>query len=223
MELKNSRKKILVIGDSLCLSRSQPEVVRLSETWPYLLKSNKQFEIIQLGIGGGTIRSLYEQSAYYSASDPDIVIIQSGIVDCAPRALGWLEKEIINSNRLLRFAFHHFFPTNLMRKYRKITYTKTSEFKKLIEELINRFSNSKIIFIGIVPASNEYEELVPGISKNIEEYNNIIETGIRIQQGFFLNTRHIPMKGIMSDYHHLNVIGHEWLSEQISNLISNDK
>jgi len=219
MELKNSKKKILIIGDSLCLSRNKPEIVELSETWPYLLKSNNEFEIILLGIGGGTIKNLYEQSGYYEGCNPDVVIIQSGIVDCAPRALGWLEKEIINSNRLLSFIFYRFMPTNLMRRYRKLTYTKTSDYQKFIKEFTSRFSKAKIVFIGIVPASIEYEVFLPNISKNIKSFNEIIEKEISTTKNVFLSTNNIPMKGIMSDYHHLNTIGHRWLSDQVLKLI----
>jgi hypothetical protein len=218
MECTN-KKKILIIGDSLCLPRNKPEIVKLSDTWPYLLKNNNQFEIIQLSIGGGTIKNLYEQSVYYEGYDPDVVIIQSGIVDCAPRALSWLEKELINSNRILSYLFSHLMPINLMRKYRKLTYTKQNDYKKFIKEFTIRFSNCKIIFIGIIPASNEYEAFLPNVSQNIKCFNEIIKKQINAQKDIFLNTANIPMSGIMSDYHHLNTIGHNWLSEQVLSLI----
>lgn len=215
MESLSSKKRLLILGDSLCLPRNQPEKVSLYQTWPFLLNKNANFEIIQIALGGGTLKNIYEQSAYYIACEPDIVIIQSGIVDCAPRALGWIEKEIISAFRPLGFLFHHFFPINLMRKFRKITYTKKTDFRKLIKELINRFSNSQIIWIGIVPACNEYEKTVPGITQNIDIYNKIIASGIADQHGVFLNVNSIPLEGIMSDHHHLNSIAHKWLYEKI--------
>ena len=215
-----SKKRILILGDSLCLPRKHPEKVSLYQTWPSLLNNDAHFEIIQIAIGGGTLKTLNEQSAYYVASEPDIVIIQSGIVDCAPRALGWLEREIVNANRPLGFLIHHFFPINLMRKYRKKTYTKKTHFRKLIKELANRYVNSQIIWIGIVPASNEYEKIVPGISKNIVIYNNIIASEIVVSRGVFLNVTSIPKDGIMTDHHHLNIKGHRWLYEEILVLLS---
>ncbi len=220
MKSLNSKKRILILGDSLCLPRNQPEIVAFYQAWPHLLKKNEQFEIIQIAIGGGTIRNLYEQSFYYAAYEPDFVIIQSGIVDCAPRALGWLEKEIINRCHLLEFIFYHFFPINSMRKYRKITYTKPTYFKSLIKQFADRFQNSQLIWIGIIPASNEYEKNVTGITKNIIYFNSIIKTEIESNYGIFLNTDTIPNEGIMSDYHHLNSIGHEWIYKHISIILS---
>ena len=210
--------KILVLGDSLCLPRNEPEKVNLWQTWPYLLKINNDFEVIQLGIGGATIKNLYEQSSYYFPSEPDIVIIQVGIVDCAPRALGNLEKEIINSNRLLSYLFHHLLPTKFMRRIRKKTYTNSSDFSSYILKIKNRFSNSKIIWIGIVPVSGDYEKTVPGISGNIIKYNKIIEEKL-ICNNIFCSTDAIPLDGIMSDHHHLSSIGHEWIFQKISRLI----
>ncbi|WP_316763092.1 SGNH/GDSL hydrolase family protein [Pedobacter aquatilis] len=222
MELIKLKKRILIIGDSLCLSRNKPEIVGLTDTWPYVLNQNKEFEIIQLGIGGAAIKTLYDQAQYYEGSNPEILIIQSGIVDCAPRALGWLEKEIINSSRLLSFIVNRFMPINLMRRYRGLTYTNKANYKKNINEFIKKFSKSKIIFIGILPASNEYEKLLPGISNNIKSYNKIIKEEI-INKGLFLNADNIPMEGIMSDHHHLNAMGHKWLSEEIINMIKKEE
>lgn len=219
MDTLNLKNKILIIGDSLCLPRSKPEVVEFIETWPYLLNYNNKFEVMQLSIGGGTIKTLYEQSFYYLGFQPDFVVIQSGIVDCAPRALSWLEKEVINSSRALSLIFSRFMPTNLMRKYRNLTYTNACEYRRLIKEFSNQFPNAKVIFIGIVPASIEYEVSLPNISKNIKCYNEIIENEINIKKDTFLNVNEIPSKGIMSDYHHLNSIGHKWLSDKILSLI----
>lgn len=219
MELNKSKKRILIIGDSLCLTRNKPEKVVLSDTWPKLLNENNEFEIIQLGIGGATIRTLYEQAQYYESCYPDILVVQSGIVDCAPRALSWLEKEIINSSRLFNFVANRLMPINLMRKYRGLTYTTKYDYKKKVGQFINRFPESKIIFIGILPASGDYEKILPGISKKIKMYNEIIEKEITDKQ-FFLNTDSIPMHGIMTDHHHLNSIGHKWLVDSVLDIVN---
>lgn len=121
MNIQEHKKRILIIGDSICLSRTKPEKVELFDTWPNILNKKNEFELIQLAIGGGTIGTLSEQAYYYEAYYPDVVIIQSGIVDCVPRALSWLEKEVINSNRFLSFLSNRFIPINFLRKYRKLT------------------------------------------------------------------------------------------------------
>mgnify|MGYP006119981519 CR=1 FL=1 len=213
------KKRILVLGDSLCLPRVKPEKVSLYQTWPHLL-INDHFEVLQLGIGGGTLRDLCEQSAYYHPSEPDIVIIQSGIVDCAPRALGRIEKDIINSNRILNSLFHRLLPVKFIRRVRRKTYTNVKEFQSSIDKITNRFSDSHIIWIGIVPVSKEYEETVPGIAKNIEKYNCIIKNNMINTKNSFCSVNSIPIDGIMSDHHHLSSIGHTWIFQQISILLS---
>ena len=222
MQLNHSKKRILIIGDSLGLSRLKPEKVELQETWPSLLKNTDKFEIIHMGMGGGTIKKLFDQSFYYEGCCPNIVIVQSGIVDCAPRALRLLETEIINSCYFISGLFKYLMPINFMRKYRNITYTSPKDFKNYLYLLIQRFSKSKIVFIEILPASIEYEIFLPGISKKIEKYNNLIE-GEAIAAGhFFLRTKEIPLNAIMSDFHHLNSTGHKWISDRILNMLDDN-
>jgi hypothetical protein len=210
-----SKKKVLIIGDSLCLPRLKPEAVDIFETWPYLLKKNNEFEIILLGVGGATIKKLYELSWYYEGCKPDFVIVQSGIVDCAPRALKFLENDIINSSYFLSAIFKFLVPINLLRKYRKITYTNLTEYIKYIRLFINRFSNSQIIFIEILSPREEYELLVPGISINIRKYNIALQSETLGDRTTFLRTCDLPVVGIMDDHHHLNSIGHSWLNEKL--------
>lgn len=221
MSSKSSKQTILVLGDSLCLPRNRPEVVNSNETWSYLLKNAEKSELVQLGIGGGTIDRLYEQSKYYNSFQPDIVIIQSGIVDCAPRALGRVELEVINSIRILSFIFQRFLPTKLFRKYRKMTYTKPKEFRNYIKQISAQFTDAQVYWIGILPVSEDYKNTVPGIAKNVDIYNNIISSEIAEQNGVFISCNDMPMNGIMSDHHHLNTLGHQWLFKQISSRLSN--
>lgn len=208
-------KRVLIIGDSLCLPRNKPEKVDFNETWPSLLKKTGLYEISQVAIGGGTLYNLMEQSDYYLPGEPDIVIIQSGIVDCAPRAIGFIEKEIVRSSRVLNFLVRKLYPYRFMRKYRKITYTKPNHFADMVNKMKMKFSDKRTIWIGIIPAVTEYENNVSGISKNIDQYNNIIQSIMATNGGTFLDTSNLPLSGLMSDHHHLNATGHSWISNQL--------
>lgn len=214
-------KRILIIGDSLCLPRIHPEKVDYNETWPNLLRQTGLFEIFQIAIGGGTIKDLYEQISYYKCYNPDIVIIQSGIVDCAPRALGRIEKDIISSSRILSAIYNRLNPTKVLRKIRRITYISEKSFKNYLKIVLESFYDSQIIWIGILPASVEYEINLPGISSNIEAYNRLIQSELNSKRCYFLDTKPIPIYGIMTDYHHLNSIGHKWLSDKLLEAIIN--
>jgi lysophospholipase L1-like esterase len=207
--------RVLVLGDSLSLPRNKPEVVSFEETWPFLLSRTGLFEIIQISIGGGTLYNLLEQSDYYLPGYPDIVIIQSGIVDCAPRAIGFIEKEIIRNCRVLNFLVRKLYPYRFMRKYRNITYTKPAHFTDMVNKMIMKFSDKRTIWIGIIPAVPEYENHLPGISKNIDQYNATIQSIMTTKGGTFLDTANLPLNGLMSDHHHLNAIGHSWIFNQL--------
>ena len=87
-----NKKRVLVISDSLGLPRENPDgIIYYENSWPYLLK--EKFDVIHLGIGGASIDQLVSQAGYYRFANPDFVILQSGIVDCAPRTMTKKEKE----------------------------------------------------------------------------------------------------------------------------------
>lgn len=211
--------KILIISDSLTLPRNKPEIVTPEETWPSILQERINKQVIIIAIGGATIKDLYRQTKYYSAFNPEIIIIQSGIVDCVPRALGQIENEIININKYISAISNRILPINFLRRVRNKTYTSKKDFKKYASNILNLFPNSKIIWVGILPAKIEYEYKIRGVSNNISKYNDIIKELLEKRNYFFLSTDEIPTTGIMSDYHHLSKIGHEWITNRVLSLI----
>ena len=80
--------------------------------------------------------------------------------------------------------------------------------------------NSKIICIGIVPATAEYELIVPGIKKKIILYNEALDE-ICNDTTYNISTEDFPIDGIMSDHHHINQKGHRWVCDQIVKVIKN--
>jgi hypothetical protein len=213
------KKRVLIIGDSLALPREKPEKVRHEETWPELLKQTGKYDIIQLSLGGGTIGDLYDQISYYKQFDPDFVIIQSGIVDCSPRALTQLELKIFLSNKLLRILLSKTLPLNFLRNHRKITYVTKKNFTDYYENIITQFKNSRHILISILPISSGYEKKIKGIGNNQDKFNNIIKSLSVKYKSLYLNTDLMPIEGIMTDFHHLNSIGHYWIYSAIVNNI----
>lgn len=91
-----------------------------------------------------------------------------------------------------------------------------------MSQTVRLFPHIKIICVGLIQARLEDEELVQGISNKIETYNKIIETEMKSNQCIFLNIDDIPLNGVITDFHHLNSVGHNWLFNKISILISND-
>lgn len=203
------KKRILVITDSLGLPRLLPQLVKYEETYISLLQKNG-FEVVNLSIGGGNIKLLVEQSEYYRAFFPNIVIVQSGIVDCAPRAFRKFELDFLVKSRLIKLLGGKLF--YMLRKYRSITYTSKSTYESQLRILLNKFPDAKFIFIGILKPMNEYERIVPGIKKNILVYNDILRG---INEAIYIDLSSFPSDGIQSDFHHLNAKGHNEVYQRL--------
>jgi hypothetical protein len=205
-------KRLLILGDSLSLPRLQPEFCGLEDTWPNLLKP--QFQIHQVSLGGGTIGDLFRQVEYHKAFAPDIVVLQSGIVDCAPRALSIFELEFISKiwgiqSIVLSFVKKH---SRSIRSWRNKTYTSPSLFSNKLNEIKTAFPNSQLIVVGILPPCQEYEKIVPGVSVRIKQYNIILR---EVGSENFISLDTISRDCIMSDFIHLNKKGHLFVYEKI--------
>ncbi|MGB4774081.1 MAG: hypothetical protein WBP45_02820 [Daejeonella sp.] len=213
------KKKILFITDSLGLPRLQPETVLYEETYIYLCKKEfLEYDFIDLCIGGGTITTLASQLLYYLAVNPDLVIVQSGIVDCAPRALGRREMALLNSNAIIgnisKVILKPFLP--FLRKYRGQTSTTITAFETNIDKFLKIFNNIPVYWNLIVPATDKYEEQIPGIRKNIIQYNQIIQAKLGNN---YIDNADVKDGMLMSDFHHLNKEGHANLFNKIGNII----
>ena len=157
--------KILVLTDSLSLARQHgDEIISYEGTYPYLLKNQfPNIDFVFTCIGGATIKKLYSQLCYYKYFKPDLVILQCGIVDCAPRVFSPFERKVINKLGLVSFLKKTIY---FFRKYRNYKYTSLKNFNKYISKIKTLLEpNTNIYSIGILPPFNLYEVKVPGIKK----------------------------------------------------------
>ncbi len=205
--------KVLLITDSLSLPRRYEGGTVLWEDI-YFNKLRKQFpgaEFILMAMGGATIEQLYLSLNYYKETNPDVVILQSGIVDCAPRALGQLEQQIVIKLRIFRLV-HPF--TKFLRKHRNLTYTKPKQFEATLLKIKNSFPGKPFISIGILPGCEAYDKKVPGISKKIELYNSILS-----KHSLYIDNSNFSRDGIIGDHHHMNEKGHQQIFDKLLPLI----
>ena len=207
--------KVLLITDSLAFPRLEPEYVLYEETYiSYLKGAFNDCDFIHQGRGGATIVDLYKHSAYYHETlRPDLVLMQCGIVDCAPRALTVIEQQIVS-----RLPIIGGLVTALVKKYsrqlrrtRRMTYTSVAAFSSSVHQFESLFS--KVYWIGILPATADYDAKVEGIERNIAMYNDIL------RQRNYVPTDDFDASMIMSDHHHLNRVGHVRMFEKIADII----
>lgn len=216
-----NKNRILVLTDSLGLPRETPELVEYEETYFYQLR--KEFtgaEFIQSSIGGATINVLSTQAEYLRLLKPNIVILQSGIVDSSPRALTQFELDLVKRIPLISKYIAHLIRKNksFLRKRRGITYTSHPIFEERLKHLRNVFSEATIVCLGIVPANKQYEENLPGVGKNIEMFND----SLRKEFGdLFIDNSDLVETGLMSDNHHLNKKGHKVVYQKLRQSLSN--
>lgn len=205
------KRRILVVTDSLGFPRREPEMLRYEDTYIGLLKAKyPQYDFIHQGYGGATIRELLQHTSYFDQTlDPALVIIQSGVVDCAPRALTRIEHHVVSNlpflKRLLVPLVKGYSP--FLRRVRKITYTSPEDFSAYVEQFEERFGN--VVWLGIVPSTREWEERVVGIGRQIDLFNAILA------RHKFISTDDLVAQDIMSDHHHPNASGHKKIFERL--------
>ena len=205
--------KIQIFSDSLALPREIPQKVFYEQTYP--AKLSEKHVVAQYSKGGGTIKDLLDQTFYYKMFCPDVVIIQSGIVDCAPRPFTLFEEHFFKLNFFTKAckAVLKRLTKNWLRNVRKVAWTSPKDFRLYCNQFIETYPNTPVYAIGILPARKEYETLAKGITKRIQQYNTILKETFGKN---YIDTSDMPDEGIMSDHHHLTVVGHQYIYDKIT-------
>lgn len=200
---------ILVLTDSVALPRQSGKTsVLWNQTYIHQFKEKfKNYQILNVSIGGATIKDLYNQLNYYEILQPAIVILQCGIVDATPRAFGRLDLEVLKKAHLFRFTKYM---VPFLRKYRSHHYTEINEFKNCLDKMKTRFNTEKFYAIGIIPAVAGYEVMAPGITKSIKKYNDALRNAFE-----YISLEKIPSDGVLPDYHHINSVGHNFIYNKL--------
>lgn len=201
----------LILTESAGNPRSFPssEVTQLEETYPYLIRAEyKESTFWQLSFGNITTEQLCAQViSYLNHWGPDVVIVHSGLNDCRPEAFTEFQKTILNklSGRLFRHLKKFVFHPNLIRR-RQVQRVSKRSFRKTLKRFQLTFSESKILWLEIC-AETGYEELRPGVTRRMFEYNQIIK---EIYNNNFveISERMLEIRGFNSDKLHWNKRGH---------------
>jgi hypothetical protein len=215
--------KVLVITDSLGLPRAEPELLLDEDCWTHRLSKLNNIDVYHYMRGGYSTRNLRKDlNAYLKGYKPNLVLLQIGIVDCAPRAMGRLELKLISKIPLISTLIHF-----LVKKYRaeiirrrKVTYVKPSKFESNLLKVKAHFESADIFALPIAPANRAYIAHSPGVEENITEYNKILSRLFKVIDPY--DTAN-PEDIFMSDNHHLNKYGHTVVFNKISDFFANDE
>ncbi len=215
------KKRALIITDSLGLPRLKPSPVLGHEVWVNILvkELNDKYDFYLATIAGlhtgMIVNNLENQMGAFS---PDIIVMQVGIVDCAPRALKENERKIIErlpptcKSIILGFIRKHY---SRIVNFRNTTYITSNDFEQNIKTLKKYYSDSQFLIIPIAPANSEYQKKNPLINGSILIYNGILEK--QFGDSFLKNTYcdcNIE-KVYLEDNYHLSIYGNMYLASKM--------
>jgi hypothetical protein len=181
------RYRIVALADSLAMPRPVKENqirVRWEDTWPRRLEAilrsrNPRYEVVSFGKRSRTVTDL-ELRETVTFMEPDIVVLQVGIVDCAPRVFSMREHFVVGllPERIRNYLIQH-------RSARRAQLTSKNPLKKVyVQPRVYRqamlelqdFLNRKEIKIIVVPilVHSSLSEKAPGYISNAALYNGIL-------------------------------------------------
>lgn len=220
-------KNCLIITDSLGLARAEPELVRAHETWTQLVTSNSglkaKFNFYIYSRFGYTSEGLKNEiDTYLKAYEPDMIILQIGLVDCYPRALKRLELALI---RLLPSLIQRVVRNLVKKHYKKLTkwrtnrYVSPNDFQGNLTRFKNSFPNSNFLVIPIAPPHESISKRNAKFEESINLYNSILSDVFSNQlcKGIYKD-----MEGelFLSDGQHLNRNGNEQLANRVLRVLN---
>ena len=230
------KTKILCIADSLGLPG---HLNKYEDTWLYKLKQefpNSDFisffkrqltTDILVSMGGGQrgVDNWPKGGDCLEAYKPDLVIIQLGIVDCAPRLLNKYDKIIIKVlPKILRKSYLEIVKLINTRNINN-TLIPFDKFKSNLDRYVKRAEilGVKIIFISISVPGKKMLEKNNKIIFNVTRYNEYYSE-LENKYSFIKLTSPLIEsdydKSIYEDGYHPNVFGHNIIYNKIKDLLN---
>lgn len=188
---------------------------------------------------GTLLSDIYSRIFVHS---PHVVIVQLGINECVPRLLPrWAFSRIsgihLNDGRVVRLVrsltagilnrqigpyairWLHLGPWYSRKRFHR-------QYGRLLDILAKEFS-PRVIAIGINPTSARVESLLPGSSRNIALFNEIIREQTIAHHGVFLDPAELWEAGqeeaMVPDGIHFSFSGHSRVAEAIASILEKEK
>lgn len=214
---------ILFLTDSLGYPRVDGHGSKASDTWTYavrneLIGNHEKYRFYFDMKGFRTTSSIIEEmSKHLLVYEPDVVVLQVGIVDCYPRALTRLESQILSRIPILNQITKNFVKLFYKRiiKFRNITYTSQRDFKNNLIKLKSFFPKTNWIVVPIAPASDAYKKRNPLVELKINSFNEELKS--EFPDAYLSETYNIDEINsiFLEDNHHLSKYGHSLVKESV--------
>lgn len=146
---------------------------------------DRRVYVYNRSFSGATITSIGEtchsDSFFFGSSGNDVMILQCGIVDCAPRPLPGKVRSLLSRlpekqrNKVVRFIHRNRARILSSGLSWKITPPQkfAAELKALLAKVSREFS--RVYVINIAPTTPETDAHSPGLSGSLVEYNAILQ------------------------------------------------
>ncbi|WP_233008887.1 SGNH/GDSL hydrolase family protein [Rheinheimera faecalis] len=174
---------------------------------------------------------------YVKSANARYVVLQLGIVDCAPRLLTTLERAVGYLARKSRFSnslFNYYIRWKskhrmFFTKWFPMTRVKINAYESNMKRIIENFSeNNDVDRFFVINIAYPGEGLISksfGIVENIEKYNSVLNTISLTSDGkvkvidLYSETRTNKNWITIDDGHHIKSEAHSWIAESILHTI----
>lgn len=237
--------KVALYGDSLACPRhnivdSHERYIALVENYMRKEFKPEYIEVRDRAKGGAVISELYdayiEDNTYYKLPG-DVLIIQVGIVDCAPRPIDEARRVFISKlpglvkRSIIRYI--HKRRASMIKASGGFVKTSPEKFYSILNNFVGDAIQNylQIFVINICPTNKEIEKRSPGFGSNIDKYNgiiyNVVEnlktdklTLIDVNQMIKDDFDNIDSFVVKQDGHHIYPKTHKWIAEAIIKKLS---
>jgi len=230
MQKSLDRKRILAIGDSLALPGHGN---MYQDTWYYLLKQkypNYDFiTVFRRGVTTNILTTAGEEFDVLEYYIPNIVILQLGIVDCAPRLFkkNGVEKLILNRMpEVVKNNYIAFVKKHRVRHSKRAEVSPDMFLNNLNLYLMRCKKNnvSNIIIIAIPFPDERMIKISPNIINSVNLYNNIYNKLAKSYKNvsviYPLDSR-LYKHNIFEDGYHPNQVGHNAIFFELKEILNN--
>ncbi len=240
-ETENSSFSILVYGDSLGLPRVASKIgcehtyAELIRGWYETSDLKPKVFLFNRSQGGADIQTLFNgfntDSTYFGKAKW-ILIVQCGIVDCAPRPIPpWVKYRIVARlpgplrDRIISFLHNN--RAKIFRLGLKWYSTSPEKFKTIYAKWLSLAAKEfdRVYAVNIFPTTEKIERHSPGLTVSIDYYNSLIQEAVAAVDAeniIFIDANDkVRRSNRIEDFideedgHHLTKEGHRLLNELI--------